>query len=277
MGEKVSGFFTQRTEQEKSGIVVGGSLLFSLMLYRWGKKKGDRAAEQGLAKAEAAKLAAEKLAKETPSPAAAAPGSVPAPHGYLMKLVDETVRQPADRLLTKEQQREAKSLTPLLESLSLPEHSRVLVLQGKAKPLEAAMVKCAAPDAVASVHAVDGAGALSGAGPAPASVDAIWDRGSTARLPPPEAAEVVGALCKRLRPGGKYFLATLEYESGRADVCLRGPPFSSEIKATIDLFKANGMKGQLKSRESMLEKYPNARAAGVTKLYEVMWVFEKES
>ena len=35
------------------------------------------------------------------------------------------------------------------------------------------------------------------------------------------------------------------------------------------------MKGELKSRESMLDKYPNARAAGVTKLYEVMWVFEK--
>ena len=73
-----------------------------------------------------------------------------------MKLVDESVRKPADRRLTKDQEEEAKSLTPFLESLALPDNSRILVLQGKAKPLEAAMVRAGSPASVGSVHAVDG-------------------------------------------------------------------------------------------------------------------------
>lgn len=95
--------------------------------------------------------------------------------------------------------------------------------------------------------------------------DAHYDRGALVALPPEVRPRYAGHTLERLAPGALQCVITLEYAAGDA----KGPPFSVPDAELLALWPDLELRDRYDDSESMPPKF---RDAGITELYEKVWV-----
>lgn len=104
-------------------------------------------------------------------------------------------------------------------------------------------------------------------------VDAIYDRAALVALPPNTQKLYATLLSSLLKPDGKLFLISLDYDPNEMD----GPPFSTSPETINDLFQDSFDVELIATNPDALDDSENLKKRGLTALNETLSILTKTS